>query len=125
MIEIAVRQFIGLDGKYSKFTEWHAGQRRMAHSDHLFRYRYLPAATRCRYWITAVRETGRLHIATGRAVRILSNSARPDQIVIELHCRAPLYYPRGVESPEAAPGFTFCPRCIARSGQPAQNGDQP
>lgn len=104
---------------FKPVTDWEAARRRMRLKDGRFSTLYLPVKVNRRYWITRTREHGRIHIATGRGIRRLSNSAIPDWIKIEVACRTTIEYPRDVDSPESAPGFTLCPRCIAATHQEA------
>jgi hypothetical protein len=95
-------------------SEWTVAQARARFEGVL----YLPVKPKARYWISYAFPTGRVHIATGRAVwRYAPTNRFGNWITLELYCRANLGYPRAIDDPDAAPGFTFCPRCVDASGR--------
>lgn len=119
---IVCRGFLRVYGNCGP-DEWQAGQRRLrvqswtGSGSEL----YLPVNVKARYWISYATRMGRVHLATGKGVRCVRESRwQPHKIVVQLHCGTGVAYARAIDSPDAAPGFTLCPRCIdAAYGEPA------
>lgn len=107
--------------RYLRMSEWEAAQQRRRFRDGMGTYVYLPARIKARYWISAARTMGRVHVATGRGIHIVStNRFVPRRIVVQTHCGGAVSYPRAVETPDAAPGFTLCPRCVLAAELPEE-----
>lgn len=78
--------------------------------------RLFPVRVTARYWISAAVPRGVVHIATGRGTREVTRGGY-QSVTVEPHCPGHVDYPRPIDSPDAAPGFVLCVRCVERASQ--------